>query len=456
MPDALIELDLSEPHEPPAGPPPVHRYRYAGLALAVVLVLGLAGAAPFRSTLWNDLGTVELPGGAAESSFQMLRGTLYTVERSGADRTTTAWSPDTLRKLWSTTVTVPEPSLGFINQSDPGHLSVAGEHLLLRADQTTAVLDPATGAVRWRSDIPVEPLPGGRLGVLQEQIYRPGTEYDASSGNPGLLYVSPSGVAHTAPPERTVLRGVDLATGRRLWSREEAGSVDPTEPSTVPGAVLVLSPAGLTLLSATTGAVLRERELDRVPGEGGLRADSYGDVLLVHSGPYGEGGTITAYDSGTLETLWRHREEPGPGNSAGCYGVLCEKHGDDMLVIEPRTGVTRWPVRSRFDLAALGAATALESISPAGRPARTVDLTTGATITDLQAWRGILTAAPDLPLTLTRTVQGRGTLFGVLLAGADRVQPLGYSDGVVTECRSDARHVACLVPDGVQVWTYRT
>ncbi|WP_189082311.1 outer membrane protein assembly factor BamB family protein [Mangrovihabitans endophyticus] len=453
---ALIELDRPVPRAGAGTTPPVRRHRDVGLLLATLLVLALGGAAPTGSVLWHRLPVIPL-GDRSDADYQIVGDRLYTIAGEGHRHVTTAWSLDPVRRLWSVTLTPPEPapSPGLVLMPGPGSLRESGGVLLVSFDPYTLVLDRDTGAVRWRSAVPVDPVPGGRLGVVQEQVYRPGSVYDTSSGDPGMLYFSPSGVAHREPPERTVLTGVDLATGRRLWRTAEPGSVGVSQPDAAPGSVLVLTATRLVLRDAATGAVLRRRELDELRGAAGLSSDIVGDVLRVYSGAYGDGGRVTGYDTATLRRLWQRPDIPVPGSAANCSGVLCANDGPGPAVLNPATGTVRWRPNGGRSLLALDPDTLLEAGESNVRPLRTVDADTGRTRTDLHAWDAYLDVPEPGPLIVTRNVRSHGTVFGAVLPGAVAVQPLGYADARMVACRAGTRHIACLSPAGIQVWSYR-
>jgi hypothetical protein len=216
---ALIELSTDQPVAASAPPPPAYRYRAFGLVLAAVLVLALAGAVPAVVVFWQRTGLVPL---SAAADFQVVGGRLFTLEVANGQRVTSAWTMQPLRRLWRVTTTAEEISGGLLQGGSS--VSVAGDFVLLRTGQTTTVLDVHTGAVRWTSPLPVSPLTT-TIGMVQEEQFRSGTEYDESSGAPGQLFFSSAGLPHTQPPLHTDLTGDDMTTGKAIWTDPFAGSI---------------------------------------------------------------------------------------------------------------------------------------------------------------------------------------------------------------------------------------
>ncbi|RZU49591.1 putative pyrroloquinoline-quinone binding quinoprotein [Krasilnikovia cinnamomea] len=443
---ALIELS-DDPSAPPAATrPSVRRHRRLGLALAAVLALALAGAVPAAAVYWRHAGVVPLP---AAADFQVVGGRLYTLDVADGRRITSAWTMRPLRRLWRAATTADDAPGGALQGG--GSVQAVGGHVLLRAGQATTVLDARTGAVRWTSPVPVLPLTDD-IGLVQAERFRPGTEYDESSGAPGALYFSSSGQPHTEPPEVTELRGVDLTTGQPRWSARFPGSIYPARARGRVAGVLVLASGRLSLRAAESGAVLREQSLARIPGAQSW-GDVVGDLLLVRQAAADDGTVVTAYAMDTLAPRWRRTEPAAAGNSATCTGLACEKGRSHLVVLDPGTGRPRWRTTGDVDLQT-GAGYALEVQSGRSRPLRALDPASGVPVVDLSAWQTFATGPSAAPLVLARREAGRGTAFGVLLPGRRAIQRLGQSRAAVTDCSADSRFVACRAAAGVEVWAY--
>ncbi|MFI7544505.1 PQQ-binding-like beta-propeller repeat protein [Actinoplanes sp. NPDC049599] len=436
---ALIELSPETPAPPAAATPPLaYYYRRAGLALAVLLLLALGGAAPAGSVLLTRIGAVPVATGG---DFQLVGGLLYTMDLDAEPRVLTAWQPTTLRPLWSYRGTTTE---------DPFFVSAATDGFtVLRSGRGITVLDARTGAVRWTSPVAVQPV-NDRTAFVEEEIFRPGTEYDAESGDPGQLYGTNTGPLHTEPALRTELRGVDLATGAKVWSLTLPGSVFTTWTGAPENAVVVLTSDRLLVLSPTTGAVLRERPVPAIGGVTAGEGEVVGDTVLVHYGDYGTGGLVTAYALDTLAERWRQDQPDPAGNSAGCLGLTCVRSGNELIVLDPRTGAERWRSTDSIVLA-FGTGAVLETRGPS-RPLRTADVVTGQQVTDLRWWRFFFPVEGGRAYLVSRLDGNRNTVFGLLRQGATAVQPLGRLPETTVQCQSVPGLLACRVATGIEVW----
>ena len=436
---ALIELSPETPAPPAAAPPPAYFYRRAGLALAVLLLLALGGAAPATSVLLQRIGSVPITTGG---DFQLVGGILYTMDLDSVPRVLTAWQPGTLRRLWSHRGTTTE---------DPFFVSAATDRFtMLRSGRGITVLDARTGAVRWNSPVAVQPV-NDRIAFVEEEIFRPGTEYDTESGDPGQLYGTNTGALHTEPALRTELRGVDLADGAKVWSLSLPGTVFTTWTGAPENAVVALSSDKLMVLSPTTGAVLRERPVPLINGLPAAEGEVVGNTVQVHYGAFGTGGPVAAYGVDTLDKLWQ-RDQPDPaGNSAGCLGVTCVKSSGELIVLDPRTGRERWRTTDA-EVFAFGSDAVLE-VRGASRPLRTADLVTGRLRADLGWWRYFYPVEGGNAYVLSRPDGNRNTVLGLLRPRAAAVQPLGRLPDTTTQCESVPGLLACRVGADIEMWT---
>jgi hypothetical protein len=451
---AVIELDLDAPPAPSSTRPPVHLLRPLGLALAVVLLLALGGAAPITPNLWRGLGVIPLT--TEDYRYELHGDHLYTVDSPvDARRDVTAWSLDPVRKDWTFATQVDGAYDADVIHSRITIAPVDGVLLLQGDTFATSILDRGTGAVLWTTTGWPYPLGGGR-GLIQESHFRTGTEYDLKSGDAGELYWSSDGQPHTEPPLRTVLHGVDIRTGERSWTAEAPGAVF-TAPTEDGSGVLVVAADKLTVLDQHTGKVLRERAMPRLESDDDVAwVDMSGDLLLLRRSPADEWGTVTAYAMDTLEQRWEIPDPPGQGYGGSCYGLPCQKEEAGFAVLEPRTGQPAWRTAGNLQLSKRGDAV-LEMQPMSSRPLRLRDLATGAVRVDLNSWDGAsATSDGDQPLVVSRIEpDSESTAFGVLRPGGTRVQPLGHAGAILIECSSNDRFVACRVPGGVEVWAYR-
>lgn len=441
---ALIELDRDAPPAFPAGRPPARNLRYVTVFLATLLVLALGGAAPTMPVQWRRTGLAALTGAA--TSYQLVGGVLYTLDGNANRRTTTAWSIDPVRKRWSVSTPLQLDDSGTVIHDDRTDLSLAGDLLIQHTTAGTTVIDPATGRIRWTSPLPL--LTGdGPSGLVQDARFAAGTVYDQSSGAPGALYFSADGVPHTSPPERTVLRGLDLASGRELWRRTEPGAVYVMAAGDTTDTYTVIAAGRAIRLDGRTGAVLRTGPLRRTAGES--YPDAIGDVILLSSGP-----DVQAISRRTFAPLWQHTAGV-PTDQGSCLGLVCDLGPAAITVLDPVTGRARWTAPTSAMLIARTAGV-LETRADNERPIAIRDTGTGRVRVDLHDWATVADSGPGDPMVLFRFVPGTTSAeAGALRPGAGRVQPLGRGPVRVSECSSDARYVACRVDGGVEVFAYR-
>jgi hypothetical protein len=449
---ALIELDLDAPPAPSPSRPPARYFRYVTVLACALLVLALGGAAPAAPVLWQRAGLVPLAG--ASTSYQLVGGLLYTLDGNANRRTITAWSMDPVRRLWSVSTALQLDPSGTVIQ-DGASLTTTGRYTLLLASNGTTVIDPRSGLIRWTSRVPFLAYRGD-VGIAAQTDFPAGTQYDESSGNPGPLYWSEDGVPHTQPPRRTVLRGLDLGTGRVRWTVSERGSVFVVPAVGDTSGVVVIAADRLSLLDADTGALVRERALPRFDGNDISYPELIGQVLILrHNISETGAGTATAFGLDTLEQRWQVTEPTQDGGGGTCLGLPCEHERNRLAVLDQATGAPRWYAPRNVTIFARGH-DALELLGTTNTPVSVLDARTGRVRVDLTGWQTVADSADDAPIVLYRAQPPAGRAgFGVLAPGAGRVQPLGLSAERVEQCASDQKYVACRTERGVEVWAFR-
>jgi len=448
---ALIELDLTaQPDHPPTSIPPVRRYRTPGLVLALLLLLVLGGAAAPGALHWSYLGAVPAPP-LQESPFQLGGDQLFTVGGGGDGRTVTAWTlakPPVRR--WSLPFPARAPGPSEVAFGDV-RVRRAGDIVLLTDGPRTTAVDDRSGAVRWQANVVVRPLPGDRIGLVQEPQFRPGTEYDQDSIAAGEVFFSATGVPHSEPPIRTDLRGVDLRTGDTVWSGEAAGAVATYLDA---AGVLVLESNRLTLRAIDTGAVLRTTTLSRLDGQDPDSGRPVGDVMLVS---YGTGDSakrrLVGYSMRTFRQLWQVPEARVLTNPGVCLGLVCADDGSGEAVLDPLTGRARWHAAG-LDLVRRGASV-LESGTGTTDAVRLADVRNGDERLPLTGWHADLNATADAPAVIRRTDESGASVFA--LADDDPVvlRSLGATHGPVADCAVDDRFVVCRATAVLQVFEFR-
>lgn len=451
---ALIELDLTaQPDRMPSSRPPARHYRVAGLLLVAVLALAAGGAAPALPVLWRYLGAVPAPLGS-EAPFQLTGGRVYTTERAGKDRITVAWSlTGPPHELWRVPIPARDTDPDEISWGGPDARQVGG--LVLLADGLgTTIVDAGTGERRWASPVGVSPLPDGRTGIVQDNEFRDGTLYDQASGAPGMLFFAATGEPHTEPPLRTVVRGVDLATGRTLWTRSAAGSVNVmVAPGSTP-AVLMLSSDRLQRIDGVSGKIAGSVALAPLDGAGPIGGELVDGLMMVY---YGHDGAVVrqvAYSAETLGRSWSGELPEVLLDRGSCDGLHCAGGRRPLDVLDPRTGRPRWQAPRDVDLTKRGGYV-IEIGIETGLPVRLVDPDTGATRVDLAGWRAELVGDDTQPIVLRRGLDTGESAFGVVLPRRDAIQPLGVTGWPVGDCTSDRSHIVCRAGGELRIWAYR-
>jgi outer membrane protein assembly factor BamB len=448
---ALIELDLTaRPGPAPTSIPPARRYRTAGLVLALALTVGLGGSGTPDALRWRFLGTIGSPA-IPESPFQLDGDRVFAAAGVGDDRTVSAWSltrPPV--KRWS--VRVPARVVG------PGQVAYgeertqpAGDIVLITDGPETTAVDARTGATRWHTGIAVHPLTGDRIGLEQDPKFRAGTEYDQAGGAPGDLYFSATGVPHDEPPAETELRGVDLHSGATAWSFSAPGSVMFFDD---PSGVVVLASNRLTLLSRSTGAVLRTTALPRLDGQLPRSGRMVGDLVLVSYGAdRGDARSLAAYSMRTFRQLWRVPQAKELVDPGVCTNLVCADAASGVSVLDPATGRVLWHAPG-LDLMRFGASV-LEQDTGTTDAVRMADPDTGNEQLRLKGWRTDLTTARTGPLLLRRPGAAQASVFALVQDGPVALRPLGPTRGPVTDCATDSSFVVCRGDGVLQVFGYR-
>lgn len=444
--EVLIELDTPTGAPATGTVPPTRRYRPLGLALCVLLLLAVTAAVPAVTPMWRRAGVV--PAVPSDGVYALDGDQLYVSVSSGSRRLTSAYAGDPLRRLWTTQTTDDADAVP--------RLAATWDGVVVHNGRYTDILDGRTGALRWSSPVNVQPMAGGRTGLVVDPQFEPGTEYDEASGAPGMLYFAADGTSHTRPPERTVLRGIDLATGRQRWTTSLPGAIYTGPATNRAEALLVVTSQQMELRDPDTGAVRRRQPLPPNPGRVTTWTEVMGGLILISTAT-STVDTVNAYSLDTLQPRWQRSLRADSRNTRTCVGMLCERRASTLVVLDPATGRARWETDGSVDLTAwAGRTLVFEGTGKEPRPVWVVDAATGAPQVDLSPWQAVADAPDGTPLVLSRTDFTAGTTFGVLRPGQRAVRELGHTDGRVQSCRSDAELVACRSEQGIEVFVYRS
>ncbi|WP_341719723.1 PQQ-binding-like beta-propeller repeat protein [Micromonospora sp. FIMYZ51] len=429
-------IDLGELTEPTDSPPrrrhrAGNRWLPAGL-VALAALLTLAGAAPpparvhatVPATLGSDVFLAEdeiftvtpLPG--VTDGRQEL--TAYRRPEQTSVR------PQRLTALWR----LPVPTGGQVVQVAP----VADEAVLVSvvrrrstadANSTeTVLLDTRTGQERWRA---------------------PGTATLDASGR-ALLRTWPV-------DEPLVLRAVELASGRQLWSKTMAATwVDYHARDGVVDALVVTTSSGdIEILDPASGQV---RHSLPVPDDNlaGYQQTSVVDDLLV---TVRNSRTVTAYDLDGLTQRWQ-AVVPLADYVSRCGTLLCARvnRGSGQL-LDPETGAVRWssPEDVNVMLASESRVLALDTTGRDATAIVAIDTATGRPPADYGSWNIVANYEYERHLL---GVQQRPD-GGLVLARLDPAQARPRIVDVLVGAAGDCQHryglIACRRPDGdVGVW----
>ncbi|GAB7050830.1 outer membrane protein assembly factor BamB family protein [Catenuloplanes indicus] len=421
----MIELDLrADPvYETPAPRDWIHGSRWVAVVITLCLLATVAASVPLHRAL-SLTGAVTVPAG---TDYTLTDRRLYTMQ-NGRDPVVSAFTL-TGQRLWQAR----SRFTGDVSFQEAGDvLLVTGVNRSGRPE--TLGVDALTGAQRWTLPAQVVPLADGRTGLITTPLFHG----DVPSGG-GVVIAPADGRVISVAPTSTALRAVDLTDGRDLWSGTFGGSA---RRSTLPGTaeVVVAEPAGVRVLDARTGAVLRS-----VPLDGGFAIDELlvsQQLIIVQQARRG-GGHTYAFRPDTLDQAWRIQL---PGNMAlgyGCDDVPCVTDMSTVGVLDPATGAVAYRIPAAT-LLRLGGHT-LISPQSTGLDLSVVTAPDG-TATPLPGWKLLL---PNLgpaerataPALLTRVGDGRAWLATLDRAGTPK--ELGSLAPEILDCQSASATVAC-------------
>ncbi|WP_432987125.1 PQQ-binding-like beta-propeller repeat protein [Dactylosporangium sp. CA-233914] len=342
VPEAVIELDISTPWEPPDAPRsrPARgrpgRRLAAGLAvLAVAALLPAAAAGPHRLAP------------AYSSNFQVLAvnagGGRFIVSRySGATKPTlVALDARDGRTLWQRPVE-PDENLAAVDEQGPLVQVERADENGVQAGLIRA-LDAETGAVRWeRTQVRMVGLTPAGL-VLVWQLPGPG---EPAPGGFDTSYGSPDDPQTALPllPHRERYAALDRRTGAVVWSVE-------VPPGTVPAIFMVDHPRILGFSELDEHGVLRVRD----PGSGAVtgtyqlqrsgvvarhQAGVPGQVVVWPPGKQG----VDVFDLASGRRLWHWAgEAPAWNGPVPCLRVrYCIFGASGTDVLDAATGARLW------------------------------------------------------------------------------------------------------------------
>ncbi|KUL40699.1 outer membrane protein assembly factor BamB family protein [Actinoplanes awajinensis] len=427
----LGEVRAHEPAEHPVAEPlPLRGFRRAAVAVvAIACALTLGAAAPVPPPLVRDVWSTAGPRDGA-----MLIGT-DTVYLTGSQGEITAHDLATGTVRWSRTL----DAGGGPSEEVAGLLLVLGSLktvMLTGEDQSSTLmwsdgvimLDPATGAERWRG-------PGDQLAST------PDTMLLADRGDDG---------------EARAMRLVTTRTGDVLWTRPLARAADAQiqYDDGRPARIVTTAPDEINIYRYADGAPLAHRGFtwtdDTRPES--ARATIAGDRLVV-TWTDRRGSTVTAFRPDDLDTpLWSLRTLRY-ALVTPCGPVVCLAEGAEVSGLDPATGASRWqlPGPAGINVAGTGRLLAYTDRDP---PSETlVDATTGRVLGDSAVGWQMNRTDPAARILLRA---GRDDPDQVVISRMDletgRVAVLGtVGSAEWHDCGSTARFLVCRRGDRVVV-----
>lgn len=387
-----------------------------------------------------------------------------------------------------------EAGLGDFVEAVGDRLYVAAADPLGAGDRTLSSYALPEGRLLWRAPIAVrgpirraieldgvvilevENGPRGDTVAVAAQtgraLWQRGAALLAVSPNRTLLVlgslaaVDPEGDKLGPVDGGTVTEGVEIATGRTVWSYPVPngywhcvaceGLVDDPAQS-----IITRPDGGIEVRDLDTGRVLDSAVVLKA---GAVRAPLVvGRLLLVRTERGGDdrGWDLLAYSLDTLRPLWR---SPLPERGdwfvvQGCgRGSLCLLGREGGVgVLAEATGQLRWTSYDWVSMRAVGDRLVAHSRSSFGAPSHTavLDPRTGAELHDLGRWDMIGMAGPDRITLLRRDAATGRAWFGVTDPSIGVVRTLGAVTDVSGDCHSTAGWVLCRkLNASVGIWRY--
>jgi outer membrane protein assembly factor BamB len=423
---------------------PLPRRPLRALAVALVLIVALAGDAGPVAPAFVLLATVPVSG-AAEVALGSDR--VFVADPADSVVGGQTWHGEVLAyplpgrsASWRTRVPQVPEQLSFV----PGAgvvLAITPEGVAGAAQ--TVALDADTGRLLWWSaTADFEHAPAGGTG--------------------GLLL---DGAALGA-----VLRWTDLRTGRTVWSRAvpAGGSANLLYGASLtdPVWVVVESADGVELVAEKTGAVIANSELaairpsgtsggQQTPGE----VDVVGDRVLVLRLAGQGASTLTAFDLATFTRQWT-LSGGRVGYPNACGPLICLDGDRGVAGVDPAAGTVVWHTSGWQSDQMVDADHLLARGGQGGTKMEVLDVRTGRVVMRMTGWTPVRDPLIGLSRLVVRPDPGQpeSGWFAMIDPRYGAPVPLGELRGVtVQNCQTTADLLTCLtVHDAVQVWRLRT
>lgn len=456
--EAVIDLGLAEPWQPPQTlPPRYRRLRGSSRVAALLLVAALAAVAPVADGVAGGAPVLRIDTGAVHAIFG--GGRLFVTRRDlDAPYRLEARDPRRGALLWRADlgddeqVALATPAVVVVS-------SEYGDHA--PADSAVTALDAATGARLWRRRAAGVLAKAGDRIILQD--------FGAAA--------DPAGTGPDPRTGRTVTRllGADTRTGAVAWAVTvpagaglsfAADAVDPYEAVSVS---TLGADGSLRTYDPHSGAVTAAGRLDwsgevgmfqlgdagRGPAPAGARA---GQVLVI--GESAEGGRAGVFDRRTGRELW---QVPVPGERGmawpvGCApGLWCLAGTEAIEALDAGTGRPAWRMGGYDNVVGgIGNDLVLENLNLDGQapaPLVVVDGRTGARLHSLDGWHAAASLGGRV-VAWQRDEERRAVILGVVDPASGRITVVGRAASWYgrPDCVTDGRSLSCGAAGELIVW----
>ncbi|GAA2894885.1 hypothetical protein Acy02nite_59350 [Actinoplanes cyaneus] len=391
------------------------------IALICLFALAASGGPPVPQVrqLWTT-------GLTERDSFALTADTVYLVRRSGL----TAYDLATGAVRWRRDLPLPYSDLTSMRVTDgmvllggpPEFVTAPGFPSGAMAYPTELiVLDAATGADRWRA---------------------PGEVFDSTAGAVLLADRDAHGELHA-------MRLVGASDGVLRWTRPLTRALDV---QTSPGRIVTTTAGEVTTYRHDDGTPLASRRIEASQDWVNSTTMVSGERLLVtRADP--RGATITAYRLDDLAELWSRRTLRG-AYVTECGPVVCLSSGAELSGLDAATGEPRWSSSgwAGVDVAGPGR---LLAYSTADEPEHALmDAATGRLLGRPSPGWPTPAGGPDGPRTLIRasaTDPDRSVVSRIDPAGG-RIVPIGtVVSPAVGPCSGGGRFLLCRRPGDLVV-----
>ncbi|WP_433216832.1 PQQ-binding-like beta-propeller repeat protein [Dactylosporangium sp. CS-047395] len=462
MPDAIIELDVSVPWEPPERPGGggARRAGVRRLGLVVVVLVGvlLAGGSDWRPGL-EPLWTAEFQVLAIDAAGGRL--IVHRYQRAGADPVTEALDARSGAVLWRRPGVANESFAALTDRVGLVQREQSDEHG--RYTGRTFALDARTGEELWHRELVTFAGMAGDVVVVSEHAWPDEVdEFDDSYGDP-----QDPGLALPPRGHHERYLGLDQLSGEVLWSVELA-------PGTLAGFGLAQYPYLSAFTELGADGVVRVRDLRTGAVSGRYQLD-FSAVLSRHSPgvagqevvlPAGRGGA-EVFDLASGKRLWRWAgESPAWNVPVPCLRVhYCVFGESGTEVLDAATGVVLW--RARGYSAVLGDTgdrlLMYRQLSDEYHPDDVTAFAVaggGAVAWNRQGWYvagGYYEAVGARGMFVWRPISNTDAIVGRLDPDDGSVHVLGRAHDFYgsVQCTATADRVACLAIGVLFVWPLR-